>query len=161
LHPFHKVSDYTVTRRRNALALFQEFMAAAAAQGTAPKGLEQGFAAAMQVSPSMWSQIKSSRPIGDKLARQLEHRAGKPGGWLDEVHDSAAVPDAAEERFLELARAAWRVQNAKGKRELARLLKAAIAKGAALTVQTTAGAASGVDAPTRRSRQRRKGYSTQ
>jgi hypothetical protein len=91
----------------------------------APKGLEQSFAAAMHISPSMWSQIKSARPIGDKLARQLEHRAGKPSGWLDEVHDGAAVPDAAEERFLELARTAWRAQNAKGKRELARQLKQA------------------------------------
>jgi hypothetical protein len=119
------VPDHTVTRRRNALALFQEFMSAAAAEGAAPKGLEQSFAAAMHISPSMWSQIKSARPIGDKLARQLEHRAGKPSGWLDEVHDGAAVPDAAEERFLELARTAWRAQNAKGKRELARQLKQA------------------------------------
>jgi hypothetical protein len=119
------VPDHTVTRRRNALALFQEFMSAAAAEGAAPKGLEQSFAAAMQISPSMWSQIKSARPIGDKLARQLEHCAGKPSGWLDEVHDGAALPDAAEERFLELARAAWRAQNAKGKRELARQLKQA------------------------------------
>jgi len=131
LHPFHKVPDHTVTRRRNALALFQEFMSVAVTEGVAPKGLEQSFAAAMQISPSMWSQIKSSRPIGDKLARQLEHRGGKPVGWLDEVHGIAAAPDAAEERFLELARTAWRAQNAKGKRELVRLLKTAGAGAAA------------------------------
>lgn len=125
LHPFHKVPDHTVIRRRNALALFQEFMSAAVTEGAPPKGLEQSFAAAMQISPSMWSQIKSSRPIGDKLARQLEHRGGKPAGWLDEVHGIAPVPNPAEERFLELARAAWRARNAKGKRELARLLKTA------------------------------------
>jgi hypothetical protein len=125
LHPFHKVPDHTLTRRRNALALFQEFMSAAVTEGVAPKGLEQSFAAAMQISPSMWSQIKSSRPIGDKLARQLEHRGRKPAGWLDEVHDLTPGPNPAEERFVDLARTAWRAQNAKGRRELARLLKTA------------------------------------
>jgi hypothetical protein len=77
----------------------------------------------------MWSQIKSARPIGDKLARQLEHRGGKPSGWLDEPHEDAHVPDAAEERFLELARTAWRASNARGKRELARQLKQAAQPG--------------------------------
>ena len=33
----------------------------------------------------MWSQIKSARPIGDKLARQLESACGRPAGWLDEA----------------------------------------------------------------------------
>jgi hypothetical protein len=125
---FHKLPDHTVTRRRNALALFQEFMSAAVTEGAAPKGLEQTFAAAMQISPSMWSQIKSARPIGDKLARQLEHRGGKPAGWLDQAHGEATVPDAAEERFVELARAAWRTQNAAGKRDLARQLRLAARK---------------------------------
>ena len=129
LHPFHKVPDHTVTRRRNALALFQEFMSAAVTEGAAPKGLEQSFAAAMQISPSMWSQIKSARPIGDKLARQLEHRGGKPSGWLDELHEGGNLPDAAEERFLEIARTAWRASNAKGKRELARQLRQAAQPG--------------------------------
>ncbi|MDR2239248.1 MAG: AbrB/MazE/SpoVT family DNA-binding domain-containing protein [Zoogloeaceae bacterium] len=52
--------------------------------GTPPKGLEQSFASMLQISPSMWSQIKSSRPIGDKLARQIEKHCKMPGGWLDE-----------------------------------------------------------------------------
>ena len=104
-------------------------MSTAVSEGAPPKGLEQSFAAAMQISPSMWSQIKSSRPIGDKLARQLEHCARKPPGWLDEVHGASRAPDAAEERFIELARAAWRAQNAKGKRELARQLKRAAHDG--------------------------------
>jgi hypothetical protein len=117
------VPNPTVTRRQNAVALFQEFMARAVAGGTPPKGLEQSFAAQAQISPSLWSQIKSARPIGDKLARQLEHHCGKPVGWLDETHDSAPQPDAAEERFIAAARKAWRAQNAKGKRELARLVK--------------------------------------
>jgi len=43
-------------------------------------------------------------------------------GWLDEQH-GAQRPDAAEERFVELARAAWRSSNSQGKRELTRLLR--------------------------------------
>jgi hypothetical protein len=118
------MANLTVSRRRNALALFQEFAEAQIAQGAAPKGLEQAFASAMEISPSMWSQVKSARPIGDKLARQLEHHAGKPPGWLDEARQTL-VPDPAEERFVEAARAAWRSQNAKGRRELMRWIRQA------------------------------------
>jgi hypothetical protein len=114
--------NLTVIRRRNALALFQEFAGAALAEGGAAKGLEQAFAARAQISPSMWSQIKSARTIGDRLARQLEHHGGKPAGWLDEEHEQAP-PDPAEERFVELARRVWRSRNAKGRRELAQWLR--------------------------------------
>src|SRR5882757_4163682 len=119
------VSNITLTRRQNALALFQAHAEKALAAGSSPKGLEQAFAASMQISPSMWSQIKSSRPIGDKLARQLEHRGGKPAGWLDQDQGPPAAPDPAEERFAALARAAWRASRAPQKRELSRLLQAA------------------------------------
>jgi hypothetical protein len=125
LHAVHTLPDHTVTRRRNALALFQEFMAAAVTEGASPKGLEQSFATLMQISPSMWSQIKASRPIGEKLARQLEHGGGKPVGWLDQDRGLPAAPDPAEERFVALARAAWRASRAPQKRDLARLLQAA------------------------------------
>jgi hypothetical protein len=67
-----QVANTTITRRQNALALFQAYAEKALASGASPKGLEQTFAATLQISPSMWSQIKSSRPIGDKLARQIE-----------------------------------------------------------------------------------------
>jgi hypothetical protein len=63
------------------------------------------------------------RPIGDKLARQIEKHAGKADGWLDQEHPELEVPDAAEERFLYLARQAWRQANSKGKREITHLLK--------------------------------------
>ena len=63
-----QVANTTITRRQNALALFQAYAEKALAAGTPPKGLEQTFAATLQISPSMWSQIKSARPIGDKLA---------------------------------------------------------------------------------------------
>ena len=116
----------TVNRRRNALALFREFAEKALASGAPPKGLEQAFAARVQVSPSMWSQLKSSRPIGDKLARQLETLCGRPAGWLDEARE-AGPPSAAEAAFLELALSAWRGTDAAGRKALRAQLRASIA----------------------------------
>jgi hypothetical protein len=111
------LANITVTRRQNALALFQAFAEKALAAGDAPKGLEQSFAATLEISPSMWSQIKASRPIGDKLARQIERHGGKPPGWLDQERAPAAV-SAAEQRFLELALRAWRATNSAGRKAL-------------------------------------------
>jgi hypothetical protein len=122
------VSNITFSRRHNAVALFQEYAERALAAGVAPKGLEQAFAATLQVSPSMWSQIKSSRPIGDKLARQIEVAAGRPPGWLDEPRKPSA-PSAAEQAFLELALAAYRGSNAAGRKALRRQMQATRPKG--------------------------------
>ena len=76
----------TLLRRANAVALYQAFLQERIVAGEAPKGLDQAFAAAVQISPSMWSQIKSARPISDKLARQIEHHLKQPTGWLDAQH---------------------------------------------------------------------------
>ena len=111
------VVNITVTRRQNALALFQAYAEKALAAGAAPKGLEQAFAATLQISPSMWSQIKSSRPIGDKLARQIESACERPLGWLDAARDDA-TPSAAERAFLDLALKAWRATNSAGRKDL-------------------------------------------
>ena len=114
--------NITVIRRHNALALFQEYASAKIAAGEPAKGMEQAFAAQLEISPSMWSQIKSSRPISDKLARQVESHTRKPAGWLDEPH-GAEPTGAAEERFVELARRAWRSANAQVKRQMAKQLR--------------------------------------
>ena len=87
------------------------------AAGAPPKGLEQAFAATLQISPSMWSQIKASRPIGDKLARQIEKLCGKPVGWLDQVRAVQAVTPV-EQAFLDLALTAWRATNSVGKKQM-------------------------------------------
>ena len=112
----------TVTRRLNALALFQAYAEHELAAGASPKGLEQAFAATLEISPSMWSQIKSSRPIGDKLARQIEQHHGKPAGWLDEVRASDSVVPA-EQAFLDLALKAWRATNSMGRKALREQMK--------------------------------------
>ena len=127
LPPTH-VSDFTLVRRQNVLALFQAHAENAMAQGAAPKGLEQDFAARLQISPSMWSQVKSGRPIGNKLARQIEALCGKPAGWLDEAHDDAP-PSPDEKAFLVLALAAWRASHAAGRRALRKQMQA-LADGA-------------------------------
>ena len=115
----------TVTRRLNALALFQAYAEQALAAGASPKGLEQAFAATLEISPSMWSQIKSSRPIGDKLARQIEQHHGKPVGWLDEAREDTA-PTAAERALQDLALSAWRSTNSAGRKALRAHLEAMV-----------------------------------
>src|SRR5688572_9408776 len=104
-------------RRINALALFQVHAERAVAGGASPKGLEQAFAATLEISPSMWSQIKSSRPIGDKLARQIEQHCGRPAGWLDEARASEGIAQG-EQQFLTLALKAWRATNSEGRKAL-------------------------------------------
>ncbi|AVQ81397.1 MULTISPECIES: hypothetical protein [unclassified Variovorax] len=113
----------TVARRRNALALHRRFLEEAVAAGLPAKGLDQAFAKKIEISPSMWSQIKSARPIGDNLARQIERHCNVEAGWLDKEDRPSEVPDAAEERFIAAAREAWRSANAKGKKELTGWLK--------------------------------------
>lgn len=113
----------TVARRCNVLALHRRFLEGAIAAGLPAKGLDQAFAKKIEISPSMWSQIKSARPIGDNLARQIERHCEVEPGWLDKEDRPSEVPDAAEERFIAAARDAWRAANAKGKRELSGWLK--------------------------------------
>jgi hypothetical protein len=107
----------SITRRQNVLALFQAFAEQSLHAGSAPKGLEQAFASTLEISPSMWSQIKSSRPIGDKLARQIEQHCDKSAGWLDEERETDALTPA-ERQFLELALRAWRATNSAGRKSL-------------------------------------------
>lgn len=114
--------NITVNRRRNVLALFQAYAEDAIAKGAPPKGLEQTFAARLEISPSMWSQIKSSRPIGDKLARQIEQHADKPAGWLDEERQAEGL-SSAEQQFLALALKAWRATNGEGRKALKSQMK--------------------------------------
>ena len=109
--------NITVIRRTNALALFQAHAEDALARGSSPKGLEQAFAEKLQISPSMWSQIKSSRPIGDNLARQMESHCDKPLSWLDEERASQSL-SLPEKAFLELALKAWRSTNNTGRKRL-------------------------------------------
>ena len=114
--------NLTVHRRQNLLMLFQWYVEEQVRRGVAPKGLEQAFAQQLQISPSMWSQIKSSRPVGDKLARQIEAACARPTGWLDQAH-APQGPTVAEQQFLALALKAWRAAPAEGRKRLRTMLK--------------------------------------
>lgn len=120
--PSTPVSDITVFRRQNVLGLFQRFAEAQMRAGIAPKGLEQAFAQHLEVSPSMWCQIKGSRPIGDKLARQIEASCRQPVGWLDEERAADGLT-ASEQKFLSTALQTWRATDADGRRRLKTLLR--------------------------------------
>ena len=111
------VPDLAAVRRSNAVTLFQRFAEDRMRAGVPPKGLEQAFAELLQVSPSMWSQLKSSRAIGDKLARQIEAACREKHGWLDEERAGAGLTPG-EHRFLTLALKAWRATNADGRKRL-------------------------------------------
>ena len=119
------MKNTTITRRLNTVALFQSYAEQALASGMPPKGLEQAFAQHLEISPSMWSQIKSARPIGDKLARQIEQHCGKPAAWLDDEHEVSGL-SSAERQFLALALQAWRQTNSAGRRALSDGLKKSI-----------------------------------
>jgi hypothetical protein len=121
------LNNITLTRRRNILTLFQTYAEGALALGVSPKGLEQSFAKKLEISPSMWSQIKSSRPIGDKLARQIEQHCGHTAHWLDEARESAGLTPA-EQQFLTLALQAWRATNSAGRKNLRGVLEQGLTK---------------------------------
>jgi len=120
------MSDLALARRHNVLTLFQRFAEAQMRAGVPPKGLEQAFAQHLQVSPSMWCQIKSSRPIGDKLARQIEAACRQVTGWLDEERAGEGLT-AGEQRFLTLALRAWRATDGEGRKRLTTMMKDTVA----------------------------------
>ncbi len=118
-------SNITINRRRNAHTLFQAYAEEMIAKGAQPKGLELGFAERLGVSAVTWSHAKSGRrPIGDKLARQIESHCGKEVGWLDEEREAEGLSQA-EQAFLALALKAWRVTNSAGRKALREVLKKA------------------------------------
>ena len=116
------VSNPTINRRQNVLSLFQQYAEEQMRAGVPPKGMEQSFAQKLQISPSMWSQIKSSRPIGDKLARQVEVACGREAGWLDGEREPQGL-SVSEQQFIALALKAWRSTNAEGRKRLKQLVR--------------------------------------
>lgn len=118
-----RVSSLSTFRRINAIALFQSFAEERIAAGVPPKGLESAWATALEVSGATWSMAKSgARPIGDKLARQIEQHCGKPAGWLDEEREPVGL-SAGEQQFLALALKTYRETNSEGRKRLRQMLK--------------------------------------
>jgi len=117
------VSSISTFRRLNAISLFQAFAEERITAGDPPKGLEAAWATSIEVSGATWSMAKSgARPIGDKLARQIEQHCGKEAGWLDEERGPAGL-SPGEQQFLALALKSYRETNSAGRKRLKQLLK--------------------------------------
>ena len=121
-------NNITITRRANLKQLFSLYVEAQVSVGSDLKGLKQTFSETLQISPSRFSQLLSSRSIGDQLARQLETLQGKPLGWLD-VAQGEMLPTTGEDAFIDLCRRAWRAQSAKGRRSLRHAVSALLPGG--------------------------------
>ncbi|OUM04549.1 hypothetical protein A8M77_02010 [Variovorax sp. JS1663] len=108
-------------RKGNALILYREFIDKEVAAG-ATYGLEKRFSELLGIHASLWSQLKKGRPIKDALARQIEHRTGRPQGWLDEERAEALLQDATVdpswERVVAMLKEEWDASNSRGKREI-------------------------------------------
>ena len=108
----------THLRRTNVQNAFQAFAEEQLGLGHPPKGLEQTFASLLQISPALWSMVKSgTRQIGDKLARQIEDKLGKEKGWLEQEREPVGL-SSAEQHFLSIALNTYRRLNADGRRRL-------------------------------------------
>jgi hypothetical protein len=115
------------TRRNNLLIIIREYSERELAAGESPVGMLGRLAKELGLSAGGLSQFKgdangSGRNIGDAAAAQIESRLGKPKGWMDEDHGGDAF-NPAENAFIEMARAAWRSTDAKGRRQLMQLAK--------------------------------------
>lgn len=117
------MSSISTFRRLNAIALFQTFAEERIAAGDPPKGLESTWAKKVEMSGATWSMAKSgARPIGDKLARQIEQHCGKESGWLDVEREPTGL-SPGEQQFLALALKVYRETNSDGRKRLKQVLK--------------------------------------
>ena len=63
---------------------------------SAEEAQERDFAASLGLSPSQWNQHKAGKPLGARLARQIEAACAQPAGWLDRPQEEVytATPSA-------------------------------------------------------------------
>ena len=84
--------DLARTRLARLMALWLQWRLRRLATGE--EAQERDFAASLGLAPSQWSQHKAGKPLGTRLARQIEAACGQPAGWLDRPQEdtSAAAP---------------------------------------------------------------------
>lgn len=114
------LNNLPTIRHRNLLRLHQEFLAASIAQGIT-SSLDRAFAASLEISPSKWSQLKGGQTLGNRLAQQIESKAGKPAGWLDQ--EDQDQQDKLRAEFLDACRAAWERTDADGRIRLMEFIR--------------------------------------
>lgn len=116
-----QTSDMHTIRRENLHTLIREFAQARIASGEPGNGAERAFAEQLQMSKSLLSHLKSSRPISDAIALQIEANCKKPGGWLSTVHTKIDTrPAPGEDAFIAQVRAAYRALDRDGRARLKR-----------------------------------------
>lgn len=133
-----QTADQHLLRRANLLAALQAFSEARVRAGEPAKGIEAAFAVQLQISPSMLSQIKSSRPISNKLAAQIEVLLRLPSGSLScapALGTASAVQ--ARQRFIEQAGKAWDKADAAQRQALKLGLRQAFSKASSTTFNAT------------------------
>jgi len=106
------MSEHT-NRRHNLLTLYTAFVSDAQKADPAASlaGLDKAFAARIQIANSSFSSYKSgARPMGGRIARQIESLLSLERGWMDLAHTDNPQPeqDAELHRFLKLATRAFR-----------------------------------------------------
>jgi hypothetical protein len=101
----------------NLQHLLREFAQQRLAQSGETAGTEAAFAQTLGISASMLSQIKTHRPIGHRVARQIEVRLGLSESWLDEAREHQVAISPQQQKFDRLAHRLWTQGSARQKRE--------------------------------------------
>lgn len=101
-----------VFRRRNLLALYTQFITESHAKDPSASlaGLDKAFAFKIQIAGSSLSSYKTgARPIGPRIARQIESLLALEPLWMDQPHEEEQPNlDGVElARFLKLAERAF------------------------------------------------------
>lgn len=123
--------DLASVRRKNLLRLWSDFVASRQQDHPVLAGLDKEFTVKIDVNNTYFSGMKSgARGIGEKLARQIEAKTGKPKGWLDVEHEDADSSPRDLKRFLELAETAYLTSDLQGRAELRAALKKRLPGGA-------------------------------
>jgi hypothetical protein len=116
-----QIPDMHTIRRENLHTLIREFAQIRIASGEPSNGAERAFAEQLQMSKSLLSHLKSSRPISDAIAQQIEAHCKKPSGWLSTVHTKIDTrPAPGEDAFIAQVRAAYRALDRDGRARLKR-----------------------------------------
>lgn len=126
-----RMSDPHIVRRDNLLSLYAAHVAQAQASDPAASlsGLDKSFAQRIQIANSSFSSYKSgARPIGTRIARQVEALLDLERGWLDQPHDGTkiATEDKQLKAFLKLAERAYKRSTEVQRAMLTDMLKLAL-----------------------------------
>ncbi len=125
------MSEHTI-RRGNLLRLYTQFVADAQQADPAASivGLDRAFARKLQIANTSFSSYKSgARPIGVRIARQVEAALTLEQGWMDSDHETQEMSQdqVALDRFVKLATRAFKRADSGERLRLIALLRQSLA----------------------------------